>query len=77
MSSPRLIVAACLLGSLLAAATDYESELDAIRRFRSEEFLRIGVNDIHGLLMLSEVQEQLSDLAEVGIARESRMWLCQ
>ncbi|MGH7806007.1 MAG: bifunctional [glutamate--ammonia ligase]-adenylyl-L-tyrosine phosphorylase/[glutamate--ammonia-ligase] adenylyltransferase, partial [Candidatus Binatia bacterium] len=52
------------LESLLAEAEDYESRLDTIRRFRSEEFLRIGVNDIHGLLTLAEVQEQLSDLAE-------------
>ncbi len=36
------------LASLLAAAGDYETELDTLRRFRNEEFLRIGVHDIQG-----------------------------
>ena len=54
------------LAALLAsAAGDYETELDTLRRFHSEELLRIGVNDIHGLLDASEVEEDLSSLAEV------------
>ena len=52
------------LASAVDTATDYESELDALRRFRNEEFLRIGVNDIQGVLDVFEVAEQLSDLAE-------------
>ncbi|MEA2624949.1 MAG: [glutamine synthetase] adenylyltransferase / [glutamine synthetase]-adenylyl-L-tyrosine [Candidatus Binatota bacterium] len=52
------------LSSHLDAAADYEARLDALRRFRNEEFLRIGVNDIHGLLTLAEVGEELTDLAE-------------
>jgi len=54
------------LAALLAsAAGDYETELDTLRRFHNEELLRIGVNDIHGLLDASEVEEDLSLLADV------------
>jgi [glutamine synthetase] adenylyltransferase / [glutamine synthetase]-adenylyl-L-tyrosine phosphorylase len=53
------------LESVLASANDYETELDALRRFHNEEVLRIGVNDIHGLLEAAEVEEELSTLAEV------------
>jgi glutamate-ammonia-ligase adenylyltransferase len=65
------------LASLLAAAGDYETELDTLRRFHNEELLRIGVNDIHGLLDASQVEEELSLLADVclggalGVARKS------
>jgi glutamate-ammonia-ligase adenylyltransferase len=57
-----------LEGSLegtLASANDYETELDALRRFHNEELLRIGVNDIHGLLEAQDVERELSALAEV------------
>ncbi|HLK09807.1 MAG TPA: bifunctional [glutamate--ammonia ligase]-adenylyl-L-tyrosine phosphorylase/[glutamate--ammonia-ligase] adenylyltransferase [Candidatus Binatia bacterium] len=53
------------LGARLAAAPDLEAELDDLRRFRHEEFLRIGVHDIEGELPPDEVSGQLSALAEV------------
>jgi len=53
------------LGARMAAAGDLETALDALRRFRHEEFLRIGVHDIEGNLGADEVERQLSDLAEV------------
>ncbi len=53
------------LGSRLAAATDLETALDTLRRFRHEEFLRIGVHDIQGDLALPAVGAQLTRLAEV------------
>jgi len=53
------------LATLLASAGDYETELDTLRRFHNEEVLRIGVNDIHGLLDASDVEEDLSLLADV------------
>jgi [glutamine synthetase] adenylyltransferase / [glutamine synthetase]-adenylyl-L-tyrosine phosphorylase len=53
------------LAGLLASANDYETQLDSLRRFHNEEVLRIGVNDIHGLLGPLEVEEELSSLAEV------------
>jgi glutamate-ammonia-ligase adenylyltransferase len=56
------------LAGLLAVAADYEAQLDALRRFRNEELLRIGVNDIHGLLEPADVEAELSRLAEVCLA---------
>jgi glutamate-ammonia-ligase adenylyltransferase len=53
------------LAGLLASANDYETQLDSLRRFHNEEVLRIGVNDIHGLLGPVEVEQELSLLAEI------------
>ena len=53
------------LGTRMTAAPDLETALDTIRRFRHEEFLRIGVHDIEGSLAADEVEQQLSDLAEI------------
>jgi glutamate-ammonia-ligase adenylyltransferase len=53
------------LTARLAAAGDLETELDALRRFRHEEFLRVGVHDIQGSLGLEAVGRQLTALAEV------------
>src|SRR5262249_13813637 len=57
------------LAARLAVAEDFESELDLLRRFRNEEFLRIGVHDIQGELRPPEVSAQLSALADVCLAR--------
>ncbi len=56
------------LDARLAAAPDLETRLDVIRRFRHEEFLRVGVHDIEGELAGDVVREQLSTLAEVALA---------
>ncbi|HEY2388509.1 MAG TPA: bifunctional [glutamate--ammonia ligase]-adenylyl-L-tyrosine phosphorylase/[glutamate--ammonia-ligase] adenylyltransferase [Candidatus Binatia bacterium] len=53
------------LASLLATATSYEDRLDVLRRFRNEQLLRVGVNDLQGLLTFAAVSSQLSDLADV------------
>jgi glutamate-ammonia-ligase adenylyltransferase len=53
------------LRARLAAASDLEAELDTLRRFRHEEFLRIGVHDIQSSLALDDVGRQLTWLAEV------------
>ncbi len=47
----------------------YEDQLDILRRFRNEEFLRIALNDLHGELGQSEITHQLSWLAEVCLER--------
>jgi glutamate-ammonia-ligase adenylyltransferase len=52
------------LETRLVAASDLESALDTLRRFRHEEFLRIGVHDIQGSLAPAEVGRQLTWLAE-------------
>ncbi|TMA38207.1 MAG: bifunctional [glutamate--ammonia ligase]-adenylyl-L-tyrosine phosphorylase/[glutamate--ammonia-ligase] adenylyltransferase [Deltaproteobacteria bacterium] len=55
------------LDARLAAASDLETELDTLRRFRHEEFLRIGVHDIQGKLEPDEVAAQLTSLAETCV----------
>jgi glutamate-ammonia-ligase adenylyltransferase len=57
------------LSARLGAAQDFESELDILRRFRNEEFLRIGVHDIQGQLRPPGVAAQLSSLADVCLAQ--------
>jgi glutamate-ammonia-ligase adenylyltransferase len=61
------------LAARLAPAEDFESELDILRRFRTEEFLRIGVHDIQGELRPAEVSAQLSVLADVCLAQALRL----
>ncbi len=61
------------LDARLAAAPDLEAELDELRRFRHEEFLRIGIHDIEGELAPEEVSAQLSTLAEVCLAAASAL----
>ncbi len=55
------------LGSLLAVAEDFEAKLDTLRRFRNQEFLRIGVNCVEDLLTEEEVGEELTSLADVCV----------
>jgi [glutamine synthetase] adenylyltransferase / [glutamine synthetase]-adenylyl-L-tyrosine phosphorylase len=55
------------LAELLAKALLFEDRLDVLRRFRHEEFLRIGMNDIYGKLGQSEIAGQLTDLAEATL----------
>ena len=50
---------------LLDQADDFEERLDTLRRYRHEEFLRIGLNDIYGKLGQSEITHQLTTLADV------------
>jgi len=53
------------LDTMLSQADGFEEQLDAMRRYRHEEFLRIGMNDIHGKMKQPEVALQLTNLAEV------------
>lgn len=52
------------LGEELASCDGYEQELDALRRFKHLETLRIGIHDLGGVLSLDEGMVQLSALAE-------------
>lgn len=52
------------LSAQLASAEDLEQGLDVLRRYRHEEFLRIGLHDVQGAVHHAEVSEQLSALAE-------------
>ena len=52
------------LAGLIAASPDFESQLDALRAFRHQEFLRIAIADLAGDLDLFEVGRELTSLAE-------------
>lgn len=53
------------LGEKLVMAEHFEDELGILRRYRNEEFLRIGIHKLGGNLSLEEFSFQLSGLAEV------------
>ncbi len=53
------------LSTALHGEEDPESRLAIIRRFKNDEFLRLGLYDILGELSLDQVQEQLTSVAEV------------
>src|SRR5205085_9573059 len=57
------------LDTLLDDAADFEDRLDVLRRYRTDEFLRIGSHDVAGELHYEEVSAQLSALAEVCLQR--------
>jgi len=61
------------LAEQMAFAEDYELQLDTVRRFRNEEFLRIALNDLHGQMKQGEGAKQLSWLAEACLAQACRM----
>jgi len=52
---------------------DLEDQLNSLRRYRAEEFIRIGLHDIGGELELEEVIEQLSDLADACLEGAVRL----
>ncbi|VAV82362.1 Glutamate-ammonia-ligase adenylyltransferase [hydrothermal vent metagenome] len=52
------------LAALLSSAELYEKKLDILRRYKNQEFFRIGVNDLQGRITTDEVSEQISRLAE-------------
>lgn len=61
------------LDEQMLLAEDYELQLDALRRFRNEEFLRIALSDLHGQLKQGEGARQLSWVAEVCLEQAIRM----
>ena len=61
------------LGEQLAKEEAFEWRLDALRRFRNEEFLRIALNDLHGRIDQEDIARQLSLLAEVCLEHAGRL----
>lgn len=53
------------LADQMAMAVDYEQQLDILRRYRNEEFLRIALNDLQEQMGQTEGTVQLSWLASV------------
>jgi glutamate-ammonia-ligase adenylyltransferase len=61
------------LDVLLEQSDYFEDHLDIMRRYRNEEFLRIGLDDIYGRMMQGEITSQLSLLGEVCLAGAFRL----
>jgi glutamate-ammonia-ligase adenylyltransferase len=61
------------LATLLEQTDYFEEQLDVLRRYRNEEFLRIGLNDIHGRLKQGETTSQLSLLGETCLEAAFRL----
>jgi [glutamine synthetase] adenylyltransferase / [glutamine synthetase]-adenylyl-L-tyrosine phosphorylase len=59
---------ATLARALAAAGDDEEAQLNALRRVKNEELLRIGLFDVAGELTVARVSAQLSDLADAIVA---------
>jgi glutamate-ammonia-ligase adenylyltransferase len=55
------------LHATLAETMDLEARLNALRRYKTEEFIRIGLHDLGGAIELLPVLRQLTDLAEVCV----------
>ncbi|MBM4260228.1 MAG: bifunctional [glutamate--ammonia ligase]-adenylyl-L-tyrosine phosphorylase/[glutamate--ammonia-ligase] adenylyltransferase [Deltaproteobacteria bacterium] len=55
------------LNAAIGEADDVEAKLNALRRYKSEEFVRIGLHDLGGVIELVPVLQQLSDLAEACV----------
>ena len=56
------------LNPTLSETNDLEGKLNALRRYKTEEFIRIGLHDLGGAIELLPVLSQLTDLAEVCLA---------
>ncbi len=52
------------LRGALKESADLEIKLNALRRYKTEEFIRIGLHDLGGTIDLETVLKQLSNLAE-------------
>jgi glutamate-ammonia-ligase adenylyltransferase len=61
------------LAEQMALVDGYELQLDTLRRFRNEEFLRVALNDLHGQMLQGQGAQQLSWLAEVCLEEAVRM----
>ena len=61
------------VAALLEQSDYFEDHLNILRRFRNEEFLRIGLNDIHGRVLQGDVTSQLSLLGEVCLETAFRL----
>ena len=61
------------LAVVLERCDDFEEELEALRRYHNEEVLRIGLNDIRGIVKQTVTTDQLSLLGEACLAVAHRM----
>jgi glutamate-ammonia-ligase adenylyltransferase len=61
------------LRTALDEQNDIEAKLNSLRRYRTEEFIRIGLHDLGGASELTPVLRELSMLAEVCVEAAFRM----
>jgi glutamate-ammonia-ligase adenylyltransferase len=61
------------LDALLQRGEVLEDHLEILRRYRHEEFLRIGMNDIDGHVGQSEIAQQLTNLADACLTAACRI----
>lgn len=61
------------LTSALSKVEGYEEVLDAVRRFRNTELIRIGINDIAEVIGLTDVSAQLTYLSELSLEEALRI----
>jgi glutamate-ammonia-ligase adenylyltransferase len=61
----------------LSQCGDTESKLNALRRYKSEEFIRIGLHDLGGAIDLIQTLSQLSDLADASVEAVLDMTLAE
>ncbi|MEE8423705.1 MAG: bifunctional [glutamate--ammonia ligase]-adenylyl-L-tyrosine phosphorylase/[glutamate--ammonia-ligase] adenylyltransferase, partial [Thermodesulfobacteriota bacterium] len=61
------------LSSMIDPVSDYEDRLDAMRRFRNMEMLRIGIRDIAGDLTPKDVSAQITYLADACLQKAFEM----
>jgi glutamate-ammonia-ligase adenylyltransferase len=61
------------LSALMEQSDYFEDQLNVLRRYRNEEFLRIGLNDIHGRLGQSEITSQLTLVSETCL--DAAYWM--
>ncbi|HEX7228884.1 MAG TPA: bifunctional [glutamate--ammonia ligase]-adenylyl-L-tyrosine phosphorylase/[glutamate--ammonia-ligase] adenylyltransferase [Candidatus Binatia bacterium] len=63
--------------SVLSQCGDTESRLNALRRYKNEEFIRIGLHDLGGAIDLIQTLSQLSDLADASVEAVLDMTLAE
>jgi glutamate-ammonia-ligase adenylyltransferase len=63
--------------SALSQCGDTESKLNGLRRYKNEEFIRIGLHDLGGAVDLIETLSQLSDLADASVEAVLDMTLAE
>lgn len=56
---------------------DIEAKLNALRRYKTEEFIRIGLHDLGGAVELLQALTQLSELAEACLEAALNMTLAE
>ncbi len=65
------------LRSALGEGIDIEDKLNALRRYKTEEFIRIGLHDLGGSIDLIPALHQLSELAAACVAAALQLALAE